>query len=118
MQLVRNTGLSPAVKRKTDAPIAGGVFFALEGANDLPNQAGGYLNADAPYMLRHGTLFIGKAGTNPDWQQVKSLADLPKFKSTHVDDYASCSVLVSVTPFMPQFYFVPRGFRGNRIISQ
>jgi hypothetical protein len=117
MRLVRVNTLSTAVKDDCPRPTKNqGCFFALHDANDLPN--GELASADLPNLLKCGSVWVGKAGTNPNWQQVNSVSDLPKFKATTLDNWDSCSTGVSVSPFMPQFFFAPRNSRGFRTLKR
>lgn len=111
--LIRHVSLPAAVKRQIDGPVPGGTFWAMAGAHDLP--AGPKAYADVPFLLANGTLWLTDAAASMPWQQVTTL---PKFTRHAVDDYDSCSSGVVVTPFMPQFYWVPRNARGARFLKR
>jgi len=119
MQLVRNQKLDNSVKKLCPIPSnanSEGVFLALANCNDLTRID---VSCDLNHLLKHGTLFIGKAGVEPDWMQVQALQDLPKFKARITDNYDSCSIGISVSPFMPQFFFAPKNtFRGKKLFNR
>lgn len=121
MQLVRTNDLPARVKKQCpvpqDAGTVTGLFFALASGHDLP-YGSKLISADVVQLLKHGSLWIGKAGTNPDWQRVTKISDLPKFKPFGYDDYDSCMSGTAVMPYMPQFFWVPRNWRGKRIFNR
>ncbi len=118
MQLIRNQELHISVKNLCEAPTKKeGRFFALANANDLPEPKNGFLNADLPNMLKNGEVWISKAGTEPTWQKVEKMADLPKFSTSYSDSYEACKSFIVVSPFMPQFFFVPKNSRGRKILK-
>lgn len=113
MTLVRHVDLPAAVKRQVNGPVAGGTFWAMVGAHDLPH--GPMAHADVPFLLANGTLWVTDARASRPWQQV---TNLPKFTRAVVDNYDACTIGVIVTPFMPQFYWVPRNARGARFLKR
>ena len=116
MQLVRNTSLPKEIKTLCAGPVPGGIFWAFK-HNDLPR--GRFVNADVPNLLKHGKLWVGKAGYDPDWKEITSIRDLPKFKAVFGDSYDSCMSGWFISPFMPQFYWVPNNsFRGQKIYKK
>ena len=122
MELVRTNDLQPSVKHISGVPSnlsnTQGLFFALGGKNDLPKHMK-FCSADLVNLLKHGKLWIGVAGTNPNWARVNSVKDLPKFKSFVVDDYEACFTGTDVFPYMPQFFWQPNNtFRGARTFKR
>ena len=112
MQLVRHLHLREEVQGLCPRPtVEQGVFLALQDCHDLP--LGNLVNADLPHLLRVGRVWVGKAGTSPEWTEVKAVSDLPKFKSSVAENYEALSFSISVSPFMPQFFFTPTCSRGR-----
>lgn len=122
MQLVRTNSIPKHLKKECPLPLLTneareGIFFALAGANDLP-YGSKLISADLVQLLKHGQLWVGKAGTNPDWKEVEKASDLPKFVASGYDDYDACTSGTCVSPYMPQFFWVPRNWRGARILKR
>lgn len=113
MALIRHVDLPQNCKRVVNGPVAGGTFWALARANDLPPGPKAY--ADVPFLLKNGTLWVTDAQASRPWQQVTTL---PKFTRQGVDDYDACSSGIVVTPYLPQFYWVPSNVRGARFLKR
>ena len=116
MKLIRHIGLPARVKDLCPKPTEKvGVFFALAAAHDLPTWADDqpYLvYADLNHLLKVGDVWIGRAGTDPDWQKVSAVSDLPKFKTGWSDNYEACTTSQFCSPFIPQFFFAPKNGKG------
>lgn len=121
MQLIRHQSLGRDVKKLCPVPKnckEQGVFLALVNCHDLPTPRNGFVNADLGYLLKHGRVWVGVAGTDPRWSEIQSISDLPTFQATVIDNYDSCSVSVVCTPYMPQFFFAPLNMRGRRVLRR
>ena len=116
MKLIRHVALPNAVRRVCDGPCSGGTFWAIDGANDLP--PGPFAFGDLQFMIANGSVWISDAAKFAGWTEVTRPSDMPNFKADWIDDYNACSVRFDVSPFMPQFYFVPRNRRGRRFLSR
>lgn len=111
--LIRRVDLPAHGKRLIDGPAPGGTFWAWARAHDLPPGPKAY--ADVPFLIRHGTLWVTDAWASRPWQQV---THLPKFTRQGVDNYDACSSGIVVTPYLPQFYWIPRSVRGIRFLNR
>ena len=69
-------------------------------------------HADLAYLLRVGTVWVTDAHGLRPWAKVEGA--LPNFSASWSDE----AERFVVTPFLPQFYFVPRGFRGRRFVRR
>ena len=114
MKLIRHVNLPKSVRRVCDGPCAGGTFWALDGAHDLP--PGPFAFGDLKFMIANGSLWMSDAANPAGWMVVTSPSDLPNFQADWVDDYDACTVRRHVSPFMPQLFFVPRNRRGRRFL--
>ena len=101
-------------KRHHDGPVAGGTFWALASVASFPASAQ-VAKADAAHLLRHGTLWLQDASKPGSWVQVTSSADLGVFR---VGDGSLVDGTVSVAPFLPELYFVPKNWRGARAVQR
>lgn len=115
MKLIRHVALPHGVKRKINGPVPGGTFWALDGAHDLPN--GPMAFGDIRFMAANGTVWMTDAFATQPWTVIVPDA-LPDFRAVWRDDYDGCAVSKDVSPFMPQFYFVPRNRRGRRFVDR
>ena len=114
MKLIRELATFPQLHI---GPHPGGTFWALKGHNDLPRR-GRMMEAELDYLLRCGQVWI-QSVTRPDgWIEIKSRDDLPQFSSRWVDDYNACTSRAIVSPFMPEFYFIPFSWRGQRFLRR
>jgi hypothetical protein len=118
LNLVRALGIPPARKRQHDGPCAGGTFWAVADAHDL-GAYGPFARADLAAMLRLGRVWLGNADRPADgWQRVSAAADLPRFRKIGVDGIDGADATTAVLPYTPQLYFVPRGWRGRRLVDR
>jgi hypothetical protein len=107
MKLIRFWGLPENAKRIVNGPCAGGIFFAVKSANDLPVFDKGYSEHDAEYLLRLGTLYFSPAGKQR-WEKVTP--DNFKTLSMGVDwNYEG-----QISSTMYELYFVPCSVRAHR----
>jgi hypothetical protein len=105
------------IKLEHPGPVPGGTFWALEGAHDLPY---GCKIAEVPLgdLLSRGRLWLGNAEEPGEWTEIRFEADLPKFRVESWEDYDGCGQGVTVLPYVPEFYFVPHGWRGMLFVRR
>lgn len=116
MELVRRNDIPVHLKTLCPKPTQErGCFFALKGHHDL-----GFTDtsADLNFLLRQGRVWMGKAGTKPDWIEIFSTSDLPKFDTEYVDNWEPSLAGWQTAPFMPQFFFAPRTMRGFKTLRR
>lgn len=118
MRLVRSIDVPASRKSRHLGPVAGGSFWAIAGLNDLP-ACHRVASADAAYLLRYGALFIQDAVHPAGWTQISSAKELRQFRLSVVDGSMVDETLrISVVPFLPELYFVPRSWRGRRAVRR
>ncbi len=117
MKLVRVWDIPAQDKKEHSGPIPGGTFWALYGGNDLyPSYAVSF--ADMAYLLKYGRLWIQDIANPGTWEEIVDSTSLPSFTPRWTDQYEEVSSNITVTPFMPEFYYVPTAFRGHRFIQR
>lgn len=118
MKVVRHPALQRAVKRIHDGPCPGGTFWTVPAADDLPDGPRAF--ADACQMLRHGRLWwqdaADAARTWVEIRDVSEVADLDRRARPMPADFDG--VLVQYRDVHPELYFVPRNWRGNRLVER
>ena len=106
-------------KHAHKGPVPGGVFFAHRDFNDLASYWGREVSfADLPYLLRTGRVWIQDV-ERPDlhpWREIRNLKEVPTFR--RVDASTADSVAIEALPFLPEFYFVPKNWRGARFLRR
>ena len=102
MLLVR---VNANLRQLHQGPRAGGRFWALDKANDLPRIDE---KMEIKFALKTGELYIQNADQNDGWEKVESESDMPEFKEVWMDDYDACITYKSITPYMPEFYHIMR----------
>jgi len=122
MNLVRRTNLDNAVRGMCPRPVQDeGVFLAMDGINDLRilGQNPVYVKyANLDHLLKVGKVWVGKAGVDPEWMEIRSVKDLPKFAVYVIEDYDACAAKIDAAPYMPQFFFTPTNFRGRKTLKR
>jgi len=109
--LCRHVALPSAARRVVDGPVAGGTFWALAHANDLPRGPLAY--ADARFLLATGTLWIADHRVSTGWTQVQDAAALRGFAA-----HADFNGAVCFAPYLAQLYWVPANSRGRRFLGR
>lgn len=116
--LTRHCDINARARRQHDGPVAGGTFWALAAANDLP-LGGPIAHADPVAMLRHGRIWWQDATRPGTWQPVTSAAQVAKLqrqaRASLRDDWQGCTARLE---FVPEFYFAPRNWRGRRLVDR
>lgn len=102
MKLTRAVGKFKQVHK---GPFAGGTFWALEDLHDLPIAT--TLSLSFREAARRGRIWIQDAGSSGGWQEIRRESELPEFSAIWQDDYDACATYKSITPFAPEFYFIP-----------
>jgi hypothetical protein len=106
VNLVRYRGVPESEKRAVDGPIPGGYFFTLENSGFFGEnwEQMETITVSLQELLANGyRVWVGKLDIeNPDWKELHSEKDLPKFSIQTTEKIAE------VTPFLPQFYVLPR----------
>lgn len=88
--------------QKHTGPVAGGRFWALAEANDIPSVDEEMTAVEAFCNFR---VWMQNAETAGGWSEIDQV---PEFKKVYVDDVDGCTVCAVVLPYMPEFYMVPR----------
>ena len=122
MTLLRLWGLASHKKNIHQGPVPGGVFFCHRDYHDFNPYVHGSLGvsfADLSFLLKTGRVWMQDAERPQDhlsWQEITSPADLPKFRKIDCSNYDH--VAEAIVPFLPEFYYVPKNFRGRRFLRR
>lgn len=121
--LVRNTQLfagDDPRKHKVLGPEPGGTFWCLQGGNDLPPYSNiNIAVAELGQLLRRCRVWVKEAGEGANlWKELFSVGDLPEFSYKWRGDYDSLTARLVVSPFMPEFYVLPKSGNGRRQLGR
>lgn len=118
MNLTRTLEIPACEKRLRNGPCAGGTFWALGGLIAYPAEHR-VARADAGYLLKHGDLYFQPTTQADAWVKAGSLDDLRQFRRIVVDgSLVDGTGYVTALPFLPEFYYVPRSWRGRRAVER
>lgn len=115
MRLIRRMDIT----NKTEhwGPCPGGTFWALDGAHDFALLGVRIAFADPVYLMRHGILYMQDTFYPDSWAIVSCPDDLRRFSTRWKTDEEGFPYPV-VLPFLPEFYYVSRTFRGSRAVAR
>lgn len=106
--LIRVKGLN--IQQLHKPPCDNGFFFALEDANDLPLyhvEDWQIIKIPVTDAIKIGRLYMQNAENANGWVLIKNVADMPDFTNEIDEDYDAASSRTVITPYMPEFYFIP-----------
>ncbi|MDH4330908.1 MAG: hypothetical protein OEV93_05175 [Candidatus Moranbacteria bacterium] len=113
MKLIRSWSIPDYKKKFENGPKSGGFFMCLKRFNDLPlnHQVSEH---ELGFLLNTGEVFMKDSqARGGSWTKIECVQDVKKRNFNFTSLFRDYEVIL-VAPFMPEFYYVPKNFRGKR----